>query len=171
MKTSSIKIFAVLIFSAIGLLCFGQEKKPSPRDSISGKIDKARISINYGSPSVKGRKIWGDLVSFNKVWRAGANEATVFTTDQALTIGGKTLAAGKYSFFVLPAANQWIIIFNKTANQWGAYEYKEKDDALRVTIKTKKASALQERLVYKINKNSVSLIWENLEAVIPVESK
>jgi hypothetical protein len=146
-----------------------QKPIASPRDSVNGKIGKANISINYGSPSVKGRKIWGDLVPYSKVWRAGANEATTFTTDQAITVEGKALPAGKYGFFVIPGETEWTIIFNKTPKQWGAYEYKEKDDALRVTVKSKASGAMNERLIYKINTNGISLLWENLE--VPVSIK
>jgi hypothetical protein len=103
------------------------------------------------------------------VWRAGANEATTFKTDKAITIEGKTLAAGKYGFFAIPGEKEWTLIFNKTANQWGAYEYKDGDDALRVTVTPKKAASKQERLVYKLNDKGLVLAWENLE--VPVSIK
>jgi Protein of unknown function (DUF2911) len=146
-----------------------QKTIASPRDSVSGKAGNATITINYGSPSVKSRKIWGDLVPYNKVWRAGANEATTFTTDKDIMVEGKKLAAGKYGFFVIPGEKEWTIIFNKTPNQWGAYDYKEKDDALRVTVMPKKSAAMNERLAYKINSGGFSLLWENLE--VPVSIK
>lgn len=169
MKTLLFKTIATLLLLSVSDLSFAQKKLESPRDSVSGKIGKANVSINYGSPSVRGRKIWGDLVPYGKVWRAGANEATTFSTDQPLTIEGKKLAAGKYGFFVIPGENEWIIIFNKTPNQWGAYEYKEKDDALRVTVKPKKSGSMHERLTYKINNNGFSMNWENLEAAVKAE--
>jgi len=148
---------------------FSQKKITSPRDSAGGKIGKTTISINYGSPSVKGRVIWGDLVPYGKVWRAGANEATTFTTDQLIKVEGKDLPAGTYGFFVIPGEKEWTIIFNRTAKQWGAYEYKEKDDVLRVTVKSQKSPGMNERLVYKINTNGFSLLWKNLE--VPVSIK
>ncbi len=169
MKTMLFKSAVLLIFLMSCTFSFSQKKMESPRDSVDGKIGKASISINYGSPSVRSRKIWGELVPYGKVWRAGANEATTFTTDQAITVEGKKLAAGRYSFFVIPGEKEWTVIFNKTANQWGAYEYKEAADALRVNVKTKKSAAMQERLTYKINKNSISLIWENTEVPVSVE--
>ena len=141
----------------------------SPRDSVSGKVGNAMITINYGSPSVKARKIWGDLVPYGKVWRTGANEATTFTTDKAIEVEGKSLPAGKYSFFAIPNEKEWTIIFNKTAKQWGAYDYKDKEDALRVNVKPKKASIMSERLNYTVNSTGISLIWENLE--VPVSIK
>jgi hypothetical protein len=170
MKTPLFKSLALLIIAGLfSLNCFAQKQMASPRDSASGKIGKANVVINYGSPSVKGRTIWGDLVPFGKVWRTGANEATTFTTDQPLEVEGKTLPAGKYAFFAIPNENEWVIIFNKEAKQWGAFKYKEKDDALRVNVKPKKSSGMNERLVYKINPNGISLLWENLE--VPVSMK
>lgn len=135
----------------------------------TGKINGATISINYSSPSVKGRKIWGELVPFNKVWRAGANEATTFETDKELTIEGKKLPAGKYSFFVIPNEKECVIIFNKEAKQWGAYKYKEAEDQLRVTVKQKIADSNTESLVYNINKNSIVLSWEKWNIPISVK--
>lgn len=167
-KTLSLSKTALLIFSVIGSLAFGQ-KVASPRDSVSGKINGATIHVNYGSPSVKDRKIWGELVPYGKVWRAGANEATTFTTDKALSVEGKSLPAGKYGFFVIPGEKEWTIIFNKTANQWGAYEYKEAEDALRVKVTPKKSAAKQERLVYRLNEKSLVLAWENLEVPVMIK--
>lgn len=170
MKTSSFKSTGIVMLALLfSLTSFGQKKMASPRDSASGKIGKASVSINYGSPSVKGRKIWGDLVPYKKVWRAGANEATVFTTSQALMLEGKTLPAGTYGLFIIPSENEWIVIFNKTAKQWGAYEYKEKEDALRVTVKANKSANLNERLVYKVNANGIVIAWENLEVLVSMK--
>ena len=157
---------AALLISTAGL---AQKKIESPRDSVSGMVGAAKITVNYGSPSVKGRKIWGDLVPYGKVWRAGANEATTFTTDKTITVEGKALAAGQYGFFVIPNEGSWTIIFNKTAKQWGAYDYKEKDDVLRVEVKGKKSTAMNERLVYKVNPTGISLIWDNLEVPVLIK--
>lgn len=168
-KTLSLSKTALLIFSIVGTMAFGQKKTASPRDSVSGKINGASISVNYGSPSVKDRKIWGELVPYGQVWRAGANEATTFTTDKAIVVEGKTLAAGKYGFFAIPGEKEWTIIFNKTANQWGAYEYKDSADALRVTVTPKKSASKQERLVYKLNDKGLVLAWENLEVPVAIK--
>lgn len=171
MKKSSItsafpRALGIILALFVSLSSFAQKPMASPRDSVSGKVGSANVSINYGSPSVKGRKIWGDLVPYGKVWRAGANEATTFTTDKAIKVEGKELAAGTYGLFVIPNENEWIIIFNKTAKQWGAYEYKDKDDALRVTVKPAKSGALSEKLNYKITPNRLYINWENL--AVPV---
>src|SRR6478609_2476101 len=84
--------------------------RPSPADSVSGKIGNANIEINYSSPSVKGRPIWGALVPYGKVWRAGANEATTFQVDKDVKVEGKTLPAGKYALFTIPTEKEWTII-------------------------------------------------------------
>src|SRR5687767_4572105 len=120
----------LLLFSAF-LTVLGQAQnapanRPSPAATATGKIGAANVSVNYSSPSVKGRTIWGDLVPYGKVWRAGANEATVFQTDRDITIEGKKLPAGKYSFFTIPTENEWTLIFNKQPEQWGAYKYDDK---------------------------------------------
>ena len=148
---------------------YAQKKVASPRDSVSGKVGATSIAINYGSPSVKGRVIWGDLVPYNQVWRTGANEATRFTCDKDINIEGKSLAKGTYAFFAIPSEKEWVLIFNKDANQWGAYKYQESQDVLRVKVQAKKSSSMHEQLIYKINASGFSLLWENLE--IPVSIK
>lgn len=137
-----------------------QNKPASPALSTTGQINGATITINYSSPSVKGRVIWGELVPFNKLWRAGANAATTIETNKDLTIEGSKLPAGKYAFFVIPNEKECVLIFSKVAKQSGTYDYKEKDDQLRVTVKQKAVEASTESLVYTINKNNIVLNWE-----------
>ncbi|RYZ94158.1 MAG: DUF2911 domain-containing protein, partial [Sphingobacteriaceae bacterium] len=126
-------------------------------------------TINYGSPSVKGRKIFGGLEAYGKVWRSGANMSTTFTTDKDITVEGKKLAAGTYSFFTIPTEGDWTIIFNTVAKQPGAYEYDAAKDALRATVKPVKSAAKNERLVYKINNNGFTLNWDDV--TVPVSIK
>jgi hypothetical protein len=140
----------------------------SPRDSVTNMVNGATITINYGSPSVKDRKIWGGLVPYDTVWRTGANEATRFTTDKDITIEGKTLPAGTYGFFAIPGKNTWTIIFNSVAIQWGAFKYDATKDVLRVTV-TPVKSKKYERLIYIINKKGFDLIWDELK--VPVSIK
>lgn len=146
-----------------------QDKLASPPEVVTGKINDATISINYGSPSVKGRKIWGELVPFNKVWRAGANEATTFETDKEIMIEGSKLPAGKYSFFIIPNETESIIIFNKDDKQWGAYKYKDKNDQLRVTVKQQIASSSVEKLTYAISGNGIVISWDNWNIPITIK--
>jgi Protein of unknown function (DUF2911) len=146
-----------------------QQNRPSPAAKATGKIGGANITIAYSSPAVKGRTVWGDLVPYGKVWRAGANEATTFETDKDITVEGKTLPAGKYAFFVIPNEKEWTVIFNKTAAQWGAYKYDEKQDALRVEAKSEKSKEFNERLKYTVEKDGIALFWENMK--VPVKVK
>ena len=159
----------LLIFIATTNFALGQTKKASPRESVTGKINTATISIDYGSPSVKGRKIWGALVPFDKIWRAGANEATTFETDKDLIVEGKKLPAGKYSLFIIPNKKKCIIIFNKKAKQWGAYNYDQDLDQLRVEISPKEESKSTEKLLFLVKDNAVALLWDNWEIALEIK--
>ena len=146
--------------------------RPSPPATATGKVSGATITINYGSPSVKGRQVWdpnGSLAPYGKVWRAGANEATTFETDKDIKVEGKTLPAGKYGFFTIPGQNEWTVIFNKVANQWGAFKYDQAQDALRVMAKPAKSGKMNERLVYDVTNKGVVLKWENVELPIAIQ--
>jgi hypothetical protein len=171
-KFTATTLFAVALL--VSLTAVAQKKTEpilSPRDSVSGVVAGAHISINYGSPSVRRRKIWGGLVPYNKIWRTGANPATVFKTTKDIKVEGKTLHAGKYSLFTIPGEKDWKIIFNSETGQWGI-----KDDGsananpaknvLTVTVKPMKATAFSERMKFKIDKGFV-LIWEKL--AVPVK--
>jgi hypothetical protein len=162
----------VVAAMTISVNAFGQEaKKPaSPAMTATGKIKDANITIAYSSPSVKERKVWGELVPYNKVWRAGANDATTFETSKDITVQGKKLPAGKYSFFLIPKeSGTWTAVFNKEPKQWGAYKYEESKDALRVDVKTKALPATQETLVYKVTSNGFTMDWDKVS--VPVEIK
>jgi hypothetical protein len=165
LKKIHLLTFALLFINFLN----AQQKPTSTKEVVSGKINGATITINYGSPSVRAREIWGKLVPFNEVWRAGANDATTFETDKELTIEGSKLPAGKYSFFIIPNDKECIVIFNKEAKQWGAYKYNEKEDQLRVTVKQKVADTMAEKLVYTINKDNIVLSWEKWNIPISVK--
>jgi hypothetical protein len=162
-------LFVIALFSFVslpGTKLFAQEDKmtrPSPPVYVEVTINGKTVSIHFSSPAVKGRTIWGGLVPYGKVWRTGANEATVFETSGDLTIQGKTLPAGKYGFFTIPGENEWTIIFNSEWDQWGAYKYDESKDVLRITAKPEKSAAFNERLKVDISDHIVTLLWENLQ--------
>jgi len=173
-RVFQLKAIAIFVFALLAsTVAWAQEPAkgplPSPRDSVSSKVAGANIKIWYGSPSVKGRKIWGELVPYAKVWRAGANEATTFTTDKAIKVQGKMLPAGEYGFFVIPGEHQWTIIFNNVAKQWGAYKYEAGKDVLRVMVTPKRSAAAHERLVYLISSKGFMLDWENLEVPVAIK--
>ena len=141
-----------------------KSKRPSPPAVVSQTIPGgAKITIDYSQPSVKGRTIGKDLEPMDgKIWRAGANEATVFETSKSITIEGKPLPAGKYAFFIMKNGDNWTLIFNKTSKTWGAYDYdKNKEgDVLSVTVKEQKADPFAEKLAYSIfPKGNISLVW------------
>ena len=158
----------LLILIATTNFAVGQKAKASPAESVSGKINSTTISIDYGSPSVKGRKIWGSLVPFDKIWRAGANEATTFKTDEEIMVEGKKLPAGKYSLFIIPNEKECIVIFNKKAEQWGAYNYNQDLDQIRVGVSPKKVSNSTEKLLFVVKKNAVALLWDNWEIALEI---
>lgn len=157
--------FAMLLGMLNTQKSFSQDTKPaipSPPAKVSETIASgAVISINYSQPAVKGRIIGKNLEPMEgKVWRTGANDATVFETSKDITVEGKSLAAGKYGLFTVVKNGEWTIIFNKTWKQWGAFQYKEADDVLRVQVKGTKASNFSERLTFLIDKSGkVSLLW------------
>ncbi|WPR77054.1 DUF2911 domain-containing protein [Algoriphagus sp. NG3] len=152
-------LLATALMAFIGLAAFAQEKA-SPAKTAEGTVGDAKITINYSSPAVKGRTIWGDLVPMGEVWRAGANEATTFTTTKDIMVEGKALPAGTYSFFVIPGETSSTLIFNKVAKQWGAFDYDSKEDALRVSVPSQQTSSLEERLVYEVKPDSFEIRWE-----------
>lgn len=139
-----------------------KSKRPSPPAIAKETLTNgATVTIDYSQPSIKGRTIGKDLEPFDgRVWRAGANEATVFEVSQGVKVNGKELPAGKYGLFILSGANEWTIIFNKTWDQWGAFSYKEADDVLRVNVKPGKADAFAEKLTYTVSTDgTVVLLW------------
>ena len=158
-------LFALVMTTAVS----AQDKKPlSPAATATGKINGANITINYSSPSVRERIIWGELVPYGKVWRAGANAPTTFETDKDITVEGQKLPAGKYAVYVIPEKDAATVIFGKDATI-GANKYDESKDQIRVKVKTNKADKFSESLTYNVNPYSVSLVWENVE--IPLKVK
>ncbi len=170
-------LLTMLLISLISTEIFSQEKEEvriSPKALVEQTIGFTEVTIEYGRPGVKGRTIWGGLVAYNAVWRAGANEATKITFSTDVKIDGKKLRAGSYSFFAIPGQKTWTLIFNKVANQWGAFEYNDVEDALRIEVTPMQNDCWQEWLAYTINKTSdkkavIMLEWEKLKVPFNVE--
>ncbi len=135
---------------------------PSPRKEMKGTIADVEITINYGSPAVKGRTIWGDLVPYDQVWRTGANKATSFTVSKDVMINGQKLAAGTYGLFTIPGEEQWTIIINEDHGQWGSSSYAEDKDVLRVSANPKQLDETKEAMDFMIDGNEVVLQWDKL---------
>jgi hypothetical protein len=146
---------------------------PSPHAKISQVVGLTEIAVEYSSPGVKGRKIWGELVPYDKLWRAGANQATKVIFSRNVTFAGKPVPAGAYAFFVIPGKDTWTVVLNKKADQGGiGRDYKPEDDFLRVPVKPH-AAPFRERLAYQVtnftdDKASLDLEWEKLSLSIPI---
>ncbi|KAA3438257.1 DUF2911 domain-containing protein [Rufibacter hautae] len=169
-------VLTVLFLLAMTTSVFAQDApkpKASPAQTATGKVGAANISIAYSSPSVKGRKVWGELVPYGKAWRAGANEATTFTTDKDIMVQGKALKAGKYSVFMVPTEGQWQIIFNSQTGQWGTNReganFDPANNVLAVNVTPKKSAQMNESLKYAITGKGFSLMWENLEVPVAIK--
>jgi hypothetical protein len=170
-------LLTMLLINLISTEIFSQEKEEvriSPKALVEQTVGYTEVKIEYNRPGVKGRSIWGSLVPYNTVWRAGANEATKITFSTDVRIDGKQLKAGSYSFFAIPGQKTWTLIFNKVANQWGAFEYNDVEDALRIEVTPMQNNCWQEWLAYTINKTSdkkavVMLEWEKLKVPFNVE--
>ena len=161
-------IFLFVGFAVVRGLWVQDLKFPqvSPAATVTQTVGLTEIAISYHRPGVKGRTIWGDLVPYDKVWRAGANEATTIEFSHDVTVEGQALKAGKYGFFAVPGKSEWTVVFSKQADIWGTYGYKEDQDVLRVKVKAVAAPHC-EWLNFKFAKLSedsavVVLHWEKL---------
>ena len=129
-------------------------------------VNNDSIKINYHSPGVRNRIIWGGLVPYNEVWVTGAHDATTIEFNKTIVVEGKEIPSGKYAFFTIPGKKEWTLIINKNWKQHLATEYDETEDVIRVKVKPKK-NAPTERLQYfieelKSNKVRISVAWEKL---------
>ncbi|MEJ7780100.1 MAG: DUF2911 domain-containing protein [Daejeonella sp.] len=168
-KLFSFILIAGLITSFSASAQQDKSKRPSPPAKVSQTLSSgAEVSIDYSRPSVKGRSMT-ELTPAGKVWRTGANEATVFETSKDVEIEGKNLPAGKYSVYSIPGEKEWTIIFNKTWKQSGTV-YKDTEDALRVNIKPGKAANFTEMMTFDIDKGGkVSLAWADTQVDFKVK--
>ena len=162
-------IFALSVFAA----CQG---KPSPPASATCDLGGGKnIKTDYSSPRMKGRKIYGELVPYGKVWRTGANEATTFVTSGDVVVGGKTVPAGSYTLFTVPNADKWTLIINKKTGEWGIpYKY-ESDELARVDMKTSKLPSSQENFTISYEKSgngcTLQMDWESTRASVDITAK
>ena len=193
----------LLVLAAAGDYASAQSNvrtpRPSQKASVMQTIGVTDVTITYHRPGVKGRKIWGDapagsvggavtlddartrpkdavIVPYGHLWRAGANEATLFKITDDVLVNGQPLAAGSYSLHAIPGQTEWTIIFNKDDGQWGSFRYDEKKDALRVKTKPETSAENQEWLAYSIDpvgesSARVNLRWEKLTVPFTIEVK
>ncbi|MDE3183306.1 MAG: DUF2911 domain-containing protein [Bacteroidota bacterium] len=179
--------FKGLVLTLVGMLMtsliFAQQdksKRASPPETATGNVSGSTITINYSSPAVKGRKIWGGLVPYDKVWRLGANEATTFKTSKDIMVEGKKLPAGTYALYALPTPTEWTFIFNSKLTQagkpiWGIKDEEgnttddPKTEVLRIMAKPMKSSAFNERMKFVVGGSGFTLEWENLKVPVSVK--
>jgi hypothetical protein len=153
-----------------------KSKRPSPPATASCDLGGGKtLTVDYSSPKVKGRKIFGGLEPFGKEWRAGANEATTFVTTADLKVGGKDVPAGDYTIFVVPEENKWTLVISKKTGEWGVPYPGASFDLLRVDMKTGKTPSLVEDFKIGFNKTgggcTMSMSWENTVASIEIAKK
>ncbi len=141
-------------------------KPKSPRLVTNGQIGANSITIDYGSPSVRGRSIWNGLVAYNQVWATGAHSATSIEFTNDVIINGKTITKGKYGFFTIPNATEWVLILNKNWNMHLADDYNQQDDIIRMHVTPQKNPNIVEALTYEVisegTKGEIKMSWEML---------
>ena len=142
---------------------------------VSQRIGLTDITINYHRPLANGRQIWGKVVPYGQVWRAGANENTTITFTDPVTIEGQALDKGTYGLHMIPGENEWTVIFSKDSTSWGSFSYKQDQDALRVTVKPQ-AAELHDALAYdfdqvKPGSTVVTMRWDKVAVPFKVEVK
>ena len=202
LKRSSVSFFAVLFVFCFAVSAFAQipVPRPSQKASVMQRIGPTDITITYSRPGVKGRKIWGDplpeqaakakgeatldnqnerpkdavIVPYGHMWRTGANEATMFEVNSDVLINGQKLAAGSYSLHSIPAKDEWTIVFNGQANQWGSFNYDPAKDTLRVKAKPQTVAESQEWLAFTIDPVAedtaqVNIRWEKISVPFTVK--
>src|SRR5260370_10906591 len=161
---------------AFTIAACAQGSRPSPTASASCDLDGGKtIKTDYSSPRMKGRKIYGDLVPYGKVWRTGANEATTFVTSADVKVGGKDVAAGSYTLFTVPNADKWTLIINKKTGEWGIpYKY-ESDEVARVDMKVSKLPSPVENFTIAYEKTvtgcTLHMDWETTRASVDITPK
>jgi hypothetical protein len=171
-------VFLASLLLAFTVLAASQDKssRPSPPAQAQCKFsDGKTLTIDYSSPRMKGRKIYGGLVPYGKVDRTGANEATTFVTDGNLTVGGKDVPAGSYTIFTVPNPDKWTLIINKKTGEWGIpYKY-EGDELARVDMKVTSTSAPVENFTIALasmgGSCTLSISWENTQASVNISEK
>ncbi|WP_428656888.1 DUF2911 domain-containing protein [Runella sp.] len=172
------KKVVVLLFVLISAGASAQGIKtpsPSPTQTLKQDFALSSIEINYSRPAAKGRKIFGDLVPFGKIWRTGANAATKVTFGEDVKVGGMPVKAGSYAIYSVPTANEWEIIINKGANNSGLTGYKTEDDVARFKVKSMQLPMMIESFTIILGNLTASsadiqILWENTAVQIPVEA-
>jgi Protein of unknown function (DUF2911) len=164
------KHLAAVTLLILALAAFAVAQKPSPAAQAKCSFsDGKTITVDYSSPRMRGRKIFGDLVPYGEVWRTGANEATTFVTTANVTVGGKSVPAGSYTIFTVPNQGSWKLIVNKKTGEWGIpYKY-EADELGRVDMTVSQTSSAVENFTIAFDQAcTLTVSWENTQASVKI---
>ena len=177
-KLSLIAAFAMMCLLISSTTAFAQnfsplDKSPADITSFPKRGSDKIVKVVYSRPQVKGRKVFGGIVKYDKVWRTGANEATEITFSKDVKIGGKPVKAGTYTLFTIPTEDTWTVIINSELNQWGAYQYKESNDVIRTEVTSRKSEEIIESFSITFEKSTngakMYLGWEKTIVEVPIE--
>lgn len=146
----------------------------SPRQKVEQQFSISKVSIDYGRPAVKGRKIFGELVPYGKVWRAGANSNTKITFGQPVLFGGKEVSGNSFGLHIIPQEKEWKIVLNKDSNAWGSYSYDEKLNVVEVSVPTEKLASKKEYFEMTldvVDENTLTLVisWDFTKVQVPIK--
>jgi hypothetical protein len=174
MRKLIVPAMTVLFLAGLALNVAAQQQRLSPHEQVSINVGRNKVTITYGRPYMKGRKIFGGLESYDKVWRTGADEATTLETTADLQIGALHVPKGTYALFTIPGQNGWKLIVNKTTKQWGAFEYKQADDLGRVDMKVTRSSQPVEQFTISLSAGGpdqavLTMAWENTSANVAIK--
>jgi hypothetical protein len=175
---SAMKAIAIAAASIAALSLAGpasaEKERASPHAEVTAALAGKKIAVSYGRPSMKARAIFGGLVPWGQVWRTGADEATTFTTEADVVVGGLKVPKGEYSLFTLPTEKQWTLVLNKTAKQWGAFKYDAAQDLGRVpmtvTTSTKPVEQFTIEMVPAGKQLTLRLSWDKTVATVAIAS-
>ena len=169
---SRLTVTSAILFLACAAAVAARQTRASPHETVSAGVGGADVSISYGRPYMRGRVIMGELVKYGRVWCPGADEATTLTINKPLKLGDLSLAAGRYTLWMLPAADAWTLIVNKRTGQWHT-QYDASQDLGRVALTRRALPAPVEQLTFAIDKDAsrtggaIKMTWETTEVSVP----
>ena len=171
MKAIAIAAASIAALS-LAATAYGEDKRASPHADVTATLGGKKITVSYGRPFVKGRAIFGGLVPWGEVWRTGADEATTFTTEADVGIGGLKVPKGEYALFTIPTAKEWTLVLNKTAKQWGAFKYDAAQDLGRVPMTTTSLTKPVEQFTIELvpagKQVTLKLSWDKTAASVAI---
>jgi len=175
-KTIGFLAISILMMVVVASAQQDKSKRPSPPAQTSCKFsDGKNITVDYSSPRMKGRKIFGGLVPYGQVWRAGGNEATTFVSDINLSVGGKDVPAGSYTIFAIPDPDKWTLIISKKTGEWGVPYPGQENDLARTDMKVSKASGPVENFTIGFDQQgstcTLRMEWETTRATVDLNEK